>query len=160
MRKERVFGMPVNTGWGTIVGESIPFIIGVVVVVLLLIAALRSYITNRLPPADWGFSFDVDAHGRDVTPEEVVAAMRISAQRFFDAEMFEKAALVSLVTVIFWRILPGVQASPVSISGGVTIVIVANTVISELLVRYGVRWSSTLVEFAVMAIVNALVVAA
>jgi hypothetical protein len=160
MLKERVFGVPVDTGWGTIVGENIPFLIGVVVVVLLLIAALRSFITHRLPPADWGFSFDVDAHGTDVTPEEVVAAQRVSAQRFFDTEMFEKAALVSLVTVIFWRILPGVQASPVSIIVGVTLVIVANTVISELLVRYGVRWSSTLVEFVVMAIVNALVVAA
>jgi hypothetical protein len=160
MLKERVFGVPLDTGWGTIVSENIPFIIGVIVVVLLLIAALRSYITNHLPPADWGFSFDVDAHGRDVTPEEVVAAQRISAQRFFDTEMFEKAALVSLVTVIFWRILPGVQASPISITVGVTVVIVANTVISEALVRYGVRWQSAVLEFVVMAVVNALVVAA
>jgi hypothetical protein len=41
---------------------------------------------------------------------------------------------------------------------GVAVVIVANTAISELLVRRGVRWG-TAVEFVVMAVVNALIVA-
>jgi hypothetical protein len=62
------------------------------------------------------------------------------------------------VTVIFSRILPNATASVMAVAIGVAVVIVANTAISELLVRRGVRWG-TAVEFVVMAVVNALIVA-
>jgi hypothetical protein len=158
--KTRVFGMPLDAPWSAVLAENVPLVLAMAAGAVVLIVAARWFIVNRLPSADWRFSFDADAHGTDVTPAEVVAAQRAGARRLFDFEMFEKALLVSLVTVIFWRILPGVDASPVSITIGVTVVIVANTVISEGLVRYGVRWQSALLEFVVMAVVNTLVVAA
>jgi hypothetical protein len=158
--KTRVFGMPLDAPWSAVLAENVPLVLTMAAGAVALIVAARWFIVNRLPSADWGFSFDADAHGTDVTPAEVVAAQRAGARHLFDFEMFEKALLVSLVTVIFWRILPGVDASPVSITIGVTVVIVANTVISEGLVRYGVRWQSALLEFVVMAVVNTLVVAA
>jgi hypothetical protein len=158
--KTRVFGMPLDAPWSAVLAENVPLVLTMAAGAVALIVAARWFIVNRLPSADWGFSFDADAHGTDVTPAEVVAAQRAGARHLFDFEMFEKALLVSLVTVIFWRILPGVDASPVSITIGVTVVIVANTVISEGLVRNGVRWQSALLEFVVMAVVNTLVVAA
>ena len=158
--KTRVFGMPLDAPWSAVLAENVPLVLAMAAGAVVLIVAARWFIVNRLPSADWRFSFDADAHGTDVTPAEVVAAQRAGARRLFDFEMFEKALLVSLVTVIFWRILPGVEASSVSITIGVTVVIVANTVISEGLVRYGVRWQSALLEFVVMAVVNTLVVAA
>ena len=63
------------------------------------------------------------------------------------------------MTVIFSRVLPNVQASVTTVAIGVAVVIVANTVISELLVRRGVRWGAAALEFTVMAVVNALIVA-
>jgi hypothetical protein len=158
--KTRVFGMPLDAPWSAVLAENVPLVLAMAAGAVVLIVAARWFIVNRLPSADWRFSFDADAHGTDVTPAEVVAAQRAGARHLFDFEMFEKALLVSLVTVIFWRILPGVDASPVSITIGVTVVIVANTVISEGLVRNGVRWQSALLEFVVMAVVNTLVVAA
>ena len=160
MLKTRVFGMPLDAGWGTVLSENVPLVMAMVAGAATLVVAARWYILHRLPPADWRFSFDADAHGMDVTPAEIAAAKQAGARSLFDVEMFEKIALVSLITVVFWRILPGVQASPVSIAVGVTVVILANTVISESLVRSGVRWQSAVLEFAVMAAVNGLVVAA
>ncbi|MFN8594546.1 MAG: hypothetical protein U0031_24095 [Thermomicrobiales bacterium] len=157
--KEQVFGVALDTSWGTIVSENLMPILGFVIVVLLLLGAARSYIVNHLPPADWSFSFDVDAHGSDVSAEEVLAARRASAQRLWDAELVEKIALVALMTIIFSRILPNTQASPISVAIGVAAIIVANTVVTEFLVRVGVSWASSVREFLVMAVVNAAIVA-
>jgi hypothetical protein len=158
--KEQVFHVPTDTSWGTIVAQNLSFFLGLVVLVLGLIAALRWYIVNELPPADWSLSFDADAHGRDVTPAEASIAARQSAQRLFDAELFEKIALVSLVTIIFSQVLPSATASVTQTAVGVAVVILVNTVISEALVRRGVDWRSTLLEFVVMAVVNVLTVIA
>jgi hypothetical protein len=156
--KQGLFGVPTDTSWGQIVRDNIPFFLVLIVVVALLIAALYWFLTRRLPPADWRFSFDADAHGSDVSAQAVSAAQQELARRFWDTELFEKFVLVSLVTVIFSRILPNAQASVMSVAVGVGVVIVANTVVSELLVRRGMHWSVAL-EFVVMAVVNALVVA-
>ena len=99
--------------------DNIPFFLGLIAVIALLIAALYWFVTHRLPPADWSFSFDVDAHGSDVSAEEVIAAQQAKARRLWDAELFEKVVLVSLVTVIFSRILPNAQASVTTVAIGV-----------------------------------------
>ena len=157
--KQGLFGVPTDTSWGQIVRDNIPFFLALIVVVALLIAALYWFLTRRLPPADWRFSFDTDAHGSDVSAQAVSAAQQELARRFWDTELLEKFVLVSLVTVIFSRILPNAQASVMSVAVGVGVVIVANTVVSELLVRRGVHWGAAAREFVVMAVVNALVVA-
>ena len=66
--KQGLFGVPTDTSWGEIVRDNIPFFLGLIAVIALLIAALYWFVTRRLPPADWRFSFDVDAHGADVPP--------------------------------------------------------------------------------------------
>ncbi len=157
--KQGLFGVPTDTSWEEIVRDNIPFFLGLIAVIALLIAGLYWFVTRRLPPADWSFSFDVDAHGSDVSAEKVIAVQQAKAGRLWDTELFEKVVLVSLVTVIFSRILPNVQASVTTVAIGVAVVIVANTVISELLVRRGVRWGAAALEFMVMAVVNALIVA-
>ncbi len=157
--KQGLFGVPTDTSWGQIVRDNISFFLALIAVVALLIAVLYWFLTRRLPPADWRFSFDTDAHGSDVSAQDVVAAQQMLARRFWDTELREKFVLVSLVTVIFSRILPNAQASVMSVAVGVGVVIVANTVVSELLVRRGVQWGAAVLEFVVMAVVNALVVA-
>jgi hypothetical protein len=157
--KGDLFGMPLDSSWSTVVAQNMgAFLVAAIVVVALIVAA-RWYIIHRLPPADWRFSFDVDAHGSDVSPAEAAAAQRAGAQRLWDAELFEKFALVSLVTIIFSSILPNTRATPTSIAIGVGLLIVANTALKEALVRAGVRVQSALVQFLLMALVNILLVA-
>jgi hypothetical protein len=62
--------------------------------------------------------------------------------------------MVSLIAVIFAKILPEVRASNLELAVGVAFVIVLNTVVSHWLARRGVGWDSMLREFSVMAVVN------
>ena len=106
---------------------NIPFFVGLIAVVALLIAALYWFGTHRLPTADWRFSFDVDAHGSDVPARGGHAVQQAHARRLWDTELLEKVVLVSLVTIIFSRILPNAKASVTTVAIGVAVVIVANT---------------------------------
>lgn len=153
--KLNVFGVPVDTGWSVIVSSNILFFVVLLVELIVLIVLARWLIVTKLPPADWGFSFSADAHGSDVTPEVADAARLASAQRLFSAALFEKFVLVSLITIIFSRILPGVNVGVAHLAVGVATLIVANTAVSEWLVRRGVGWQSAVLEFVVMATVNA-----
>lgn len=153
--KEHVFGVPVDTSWGVIVSDNIPFFIILTLALIVLIALARHLIVTKLPPADWSLSFDADAHGRDVTEEQANAARLAMAQNFFTIELFEKFVLVALITTIFSRILPGVDVGLVPLSIGIATIVIANTAISEWLIRRGVDIRSAIVEFVVMALVNA-----
>jgi hypothetical protein len=157
--KLQVFGVPIDTPWGEIVSQNGGAFIALIVAVVLLAALARWVIVHRLPPADWGFSFAADAHGQDVSEAELMAAQRAGAHRIFSGELAEKIVLVSMITVIFSRVLPSVNAGVLQVTAGVATVIVANTVVSEWLVRRGVHWRSAVRELAVTGLVNAGLVA-
>jgi hypothetical protein len=157
--KTRVFGAPLETPWGEIIGQHIPSVIALAAGLLLLVLVARWLIVTLLPPADWRFSFDVDAHGRDISRTEAEAERRDDARVLFTAGLTEKIALVSILTIIFALILPNARTGAPQIAAGVATVILANTVITEWLVRSGVRWRSSVTEFAVMAVVNVALVA-
>ena len=154
--KSRIFGVPLDTPWSAIVSDFLAVWIGVVVALIASIVGARLAVGRYLPPADWSFSFNVDAHGRDVTEEEAAAAMRGDARRLFDVELFEKFALVTLMTIIFSQILTGLRATIVQTAIGVGLIVLANTAVSEWFVRRGVTWQSVVVEFLVMAVTNVL----
>lgn len=157
--KTRVFGAPLGTPWGEIVGQHLSTFIALAAGLLVLVLVARWLIVTKLPPAAWRFSFDADAHGRDVSPAEAEAARRADARVLFTAGLLEKVVLVSILTVIFALILPNARMGALQIAAGVATVILANTVITEWLVRSGVRWRSSAAEFAVMAVVNVALVA-
>jgi hypothetical protein len=89
----------------------------------------------------------------------VEAARRRLAERLFDRELVEKSALIALVIIIFGRMLPGVDATPFETTIGIVVMIVANTLITEALVRQGASWSSAVRQFMVMLAINLLIVA-
>ena len=153
--KERVLGVPADTAWGAAFGANLPVTLALLVLVGVLAILARWLLATKLPPADWGFTLSADAHGLGVTPEQVRAAQRRSAERLFDGSLLEKVVLVSLITVIFSQVLPTVDVRPLHLSYGVALIIIANTVLSQWLVKRGVEWQSALREFVVMAVVNA-----
>jgi hypothetical protein len=157
--KLRLFGVPTDTSWGTIVASNIPFFIGLILAIIVLSAAIRQYIVTQLPPADWSLSFDADAHGRDVGPAEARAFQIEQARTLFDRDLLEKVVMIALVTTIFSRNLPGVAATPGQLAVWVAIIVV-NTGVSELLVRRGFDWQSTIMEFVAMMAVNVAIVLA
>ncbi|MBL8129645.1 MAG: hypothetical protein JNM64_18555 [Chloroflexia bacterium] len=152
--KEVVLGVPADTGWGAAFGANVAATVALLALVVVLALLARWLIVAKLPPADWGFTLAADAHGLGVTPEQVLAAQRRAAERFFSAALVEKVALVSLITIIFAKVLPTVHVQPLHLAYGVTLIIVANTVVSQWLVKRGVQWQSATREFVVMAVVN------
>ena len=62
--------------------------------------------------------------------------------------------MISLLSIIFAQVLPGVNASNIQIAIGVAILIVINTALSQWLVRHGKDWKSISKEFVVMTLVN------
>jgi hypothetical protein len=158
--KVGIFRVPADTGWLAIIGQQAALFLALAAVAVAIIAAGRWFIAHELPPADWRLAFNADAHGSDVDEAEVSAEQKNSARRLFDPELLEKTALVSAVTISFSRMVPTVGAEALPTAVAVTIVIVANTSISEWLVRRGGRWRSVIMQFSMMALINVGIAAA
>ena len=122
-------------------------------IVLLAIGAWWAF-TRKLPPADRPPTFDADKGQPAVAPEAVDRVRRRLADHLFDRELVEKIVLVSLVSVIFAQMLPGVDTAPIGVVIGVGIVILANTAISEWMVRRGAAVSTAIRQFALMLAMN------
>jgi hypothetical protein len=152
--KEGFFRVPADTSWRSIIGQRPALFLALTAVVVALVTAVRWFIEHELPPADWPLAFNADAHGSDIDEDEARAEQKIGARRLLDAELFEKTALVSLVTISFSRMLPEARPDALPAALVAAVVIVANTAMSEGLIRRGMRWRSVIVQFSMMAIAN------
>jgi len=121
------------------------------------------WLLRDFPPMRPGFS--VSAHYatfRFDGPRAAYMEDNYTSKRFFDNfihhELIEKIVLISLLSIIFAQILPGVRASDIQIAIGVSILIAINTELSQWLARRGTKWKSILGEFIVMSIVNLILI--
>ncbi|MDW7732825.1 MAG: hypothetical protein SCH66_10410 [Methanolobus sp.] len=85
---------------------------------------------------------------------DVAGTEKKSPGPIFNIELIEKITLISLMSIIFAQILPGVQATNSQLAIGVSFVIILNTVLSHWLARSGKEWRSIQREFIVMSIAN------
>jgi hypothetical protein len=122
---------------------------GVAIVVALVALAIACWLLRkRLPPYEHPLRWTADA-----LPREAARALaQASPWRFLSTELLEKVVLLGLTCVIFSQFLPGVDGSPLEVIVGVAIVVVANTLVSELVarrsrreVRYGIARFAALV---------------
>ena len=152
--KTVVFGVSTESSWTEAIATR-PWVL-VLVVVAVVLAAVAAWwlITRRLPPADHPPTVDADVPPTPVDPTLVELERQRLAEQLFDRELVEKVALLALVSVIFGRMLPGVEASPLATAIGVALIIVASTVVSEAMVRRGSGWDTAVRQFAVMLAVN------
>jgi hypothetical protein len=151
--KEEIFGVPADTPFTEIIADNL-WVVGLAVVVAILIVVIARWVIKRLPPADWPFSIDANDH-LDISPAALESQeANGGSERFFNNVLFEKIALVSLVSIIFAQILPDVRASNLELAAAVAFVIILNTVVSHWLARRGTTWRSTLTQFVAMAAVN------
>ncbi|HEX7346506.1 MAG TPA: hypothetical protein VF253_06915 [Candidatus Limnocylindrales bacterium] len=157
--KEAVFGVPLDASWIDAIAARPIVVVAVAALVLVLAFAGRWLLRHRLPPADHRLTFDADKAQRAVDPAAVEGERRRLAQRLFDRELVEKTALIALVSIIFGRMLPGVDATPLETAIGIAIIIVVNTAITEALVRQGASWQSAVGQFVVMLVINVGIVA-
>ena len=117
--KTVIFGVPTTATWAEAIAAR-PLVIVVVVVALALLAVAAWWLlTRHLPPADRPPTFDADTRQPMVDPARVEATRVRLATSLFNRYLLEKIVLVGLVSIIFGRMLPGVDASPLGIAVGV-----------------------------------------
>jgi hypothetical protein len=119
----------------------------------LLTAALLRRAAGLLPPRDWAPTLSADQQGEELGWPDPPEAMPPSA--FFGWAFVEKAALVTLVTLIFVEILPGESRSVAQVAVATAAIIALNTLFSQWLARRGLTWRSALLELAAMTAANA-----
>lgn len=152
--KTNLFGVPADTSWRIIV-IMWPWIFLVALIAAgLILAVIWRLLRQKLPPADRTVSFSVDAHQPAFSSDQVRQAVAFEALQIFDSALIEKIFLVTLVSLIFAQVLPGVQATDLELILLVACVVIINTTLSHLLARrgFGVAFSSQ--QFIVLALAN------
>ena len=157
--KTVIFGVSADASWGEAVSNRPLVLVALAIALVVLALVARWVFSKRLPPADRPLTFDADSEQPPIDPARVDEVRRRLAERLFDRELVEKTALISLVAIIFGRMLPGVDPTPVQTAIGIFLFIVANTVVTEALVRQGATWESAVRQFVVMLAINLLIVA-
>ncbi|RXA21764.1 hypothetical protein EQO05_00505 [Methanosarcina sp. MSH10X1] len=126
---------------------------------VLFLLGMAWWLLRDLPPMRSGFSVAADPisgarkerHGQGIETNLQVAD---SSERFFNNALFEKIVLVSLLSIIFAQILPGVRSTNLQLALGMAILIIINTALSHWLARRGTHWKSIIQEFVIMSLVN------
>jgi hypothetical protein len=154
--KTGLFSVPANTPWSEIL-QTWPavFLAGFIVICLILVASWW-FIKRRLPPADRELAFSVDVHQPAFTSEQVRSAVASEARHIVDSALVEKIVLVTLVSLSFAQVIPGVRATDLQLAMGVALIVILNTVLSHLLARRGFGWVFTMRQFIVLASFNSL----
>jgi hypothetical protein len=152
--KEDLLGMPTDAPWSEVISANLPVFVVAIALIAGLLYLAYWYITRRQPPADYPFSFESSAHMDESPDEHAQSIARRTTAGIVDGPLFEKVAMVALVSMIFAKVLPDVQASNLELAVGVAFVIVLNSVVSHWMATRGVGWDSALREFVVMAAVN------
>lgn len=148
-----------TTDWIIANPSNVLFLIGWAAIMI----GMAWWLLRDLPPMRPGFS--VSAHYATFIfdgPRAASMKDNYTSKRLFDdfihQELIEKIVLISLLSIIFAQILPGVRASDIQIAFGVAILIIINTELSQWLARRGTKWKSILREFIVMSAVNLILV--
>jgi hypothetical protein len=152
--KANIFGVEVTDSWVQAIANRPLVSISLVALVAALIVGSRWLVLHRLPPADHRLRFAADPIPDNLAERTAQIAAALPRLRPTDLPLIEKIVLVSLLTVVFAEVLPGVQASVLAVTLGVVFVIVANIALSMWLARSGRTLGSFSREFAVLAVAN------
>ena len=158
--KTGLFGVPANTSWSKILQMCPGVFLVVFIVIGLILVAVWWFLKQCLPPADRTWAFSADAHLPAFSTEQVRSAVALEARHIVDTALVEKIILVTLVSLCFAQVLPGVQATDLQLVIGVAFVVILNTVLSHWLARRGFGGAFTMLQFIVLASVNSIVMLA
>ncbi|CAN5619031.1 hypothetical protein BH23CHL4_BH23CHL4_21740 [soil metagenome] len=151
--------MPADTPFSEIIADNVRFFIGLLVLLGTAAPGINLLIKDKSPAAGWKLAFDADARGRDVTDEQIELQAASMRGHVFTIELLEKVALLSLVMIIFTRIIPGTASKPSEQAIGIAVFIILNTVVSEFVTRRrGYAWDSAIGGFVVTVLVNGAIV--
>ena len=125
--------------WADLIAANIGLVLAAALLAFAVLVFGEWFLTRKLPPADRPLTLSADAEARLVDPDRLVQISLAMQKRYLDRELLEKTVLVSLLTVIFVLGF-GFDIDPVRAGVGMTLIILANTAVSEWLARRGWIW--------------------
>ena len=159
--QETIFGVEPGSPWGQTFSNRPVVAVALVAAIIALVFAGRVG-WKRLPSPDWSLRFDVDKPVPDVTIEEALAGDPYYDEAKEGPELkwpiFEKIALISLVSLIFAQML-GIRLPNWQVFLATALVVTINAGISHLFVRNGTEWGSLFISTVVLVAVNSIVLA-
>jgi hypothetical protein len=106
-------------------------VIGVVcALVVVSLAVVLLVARTRLPEPDWDWRIAADPLTHELADAHALHARRLRRRDVLWSELAEKAALLSLLAVVFASILPGVTATWPEVAAAAVAVVCANAAIS------------------------------
>ena len=90
-----------------------------------------------VPPPDWGWRFAADPLPSSLVESHARFARRLHSGRVLTSEAREQVGLLALLCIIFASILPGIDATALQVTAGVTAIVLANSAISLAAARRG-----------------------
>jgi len=130
-----------------------------VVIGLLALAAVVWFVVRpRLRPPDWRLRLTADPLPAAIDEAGERAAFRAEHGRVFGWSAVEKIFLIGIISVIYGRVLPGVDVSDFQLFLGIAFFVVINSAIGLWAARRGYGWDSAAISFAVVFGLNVLIV--
>jgi hypothetical protein len=152
--KTGLLGLSPELAWTDIL-RSWPVLLFVpLLAVGALVLVIRWYLTRRAPRADRAPAFSALGRLPAFTWRRVVGARVSEASRIVDAALFEKLVLITLVSISFSQVLPGVEGRTFATALGVALVVVVNTALSHWLARHLADWAFTVRQLLVLLAAN------
>ncbi|HSM33338.1 MAG TPA: hypothetical protein VK987_04555, partial [Anaerolineae bacterium] len=157
--KETIFGVDPSTGWADAFAAR-PWILVIAVIATAIAAyALWWLARNYLPPRDRPLTIDADAEpGRAVPPERLAAERRRMMEHILRPDLWEKYAIIALVTIIFGQML-GLRSDPIELAFILGIVVIANAALSTAFERRGFGPGPAVRQFVVTGLLNVAILA-
>jgi hypothetical protein len=127
--------------------------------ILVLIAVALFVVRPRLPQGDWSLRLAADPLPVAIDEATERAAYQAAHGKVFDEAALEKIFLIGLISVIYGRILPGVEATSLQIFLSVAFYAIINAALGLWAAKRGHSWESAGVSFAVVFATNVVLVA-
>lgn len=121
---------------------------------LVLGAVLYFVVRPRLPPTDWAWRLRAEPLPTEIDEAHERAAHQAAHRKILDSTALEKTFLIGLISVIFGRVLPGVEARTSEIFLAIGVFVVINSAIGLWSAERGYSWNNAAVSFGVVFATN------
>ena len=139
--------------------RDVPWFLPALIVALLALAAVLWFVVRpRLSPPDWTLRLSADPLPVAMDEASERMAYRAAHNRVLDMAAVEKIVLIGLTSVIYGRVLPGVQTSDLRLFLGIAFFVVLNSAIGLWSARRGYGWDSAAFSFLVLLVINIVLV--
>ena len=143
-----------ESAWGPLLAANWLVLLVAVALIAAALYLLVRFLRARLPRPDHAPAFRADSVTERLSREQRRAAFEVWMARIFDRDLFEKAALLTLLIIIFSSVIPTMATRPLTITVQVLVLVSLNTIASHVLARRGTTIASGLTHFGAVLLGN------